>query len=159
MKKTNGGPYQSKRETKPRKYQAFLLSFELSEDYLRLKLCRVLTLARLRLADVAYLRVGYMEELFSGKRLLTGWRRSRIRACTLRVFDRRRAPLFVMVTHKERRRIFLRLEPSFHYLLRTAIGRARGQARQENVLIGTMQAGEAGHGTPPVPDQTQDSPL
>jgi hypothetical protein len=140
----------SDRAGRSKKYQAFVLAFELSEDALRLKLCRVLTLARLRFAEVAYLRVGYMEELFSGKRLLTGWRRSRIWPCTLRVLDRRRAPLFVMVTRKERRRIFLRLEPSFHYLLRTAIGRAHGQTQKEHPLIGTVptETNCAGRGNP-----------
>lgn len=126
----------SSNKRKPlKKYQAFFLAYELSDSFLKLKLCRLITLARVRLGDVDYLRVGTMSELFTGRRGSRRWWKCRIWFCSIPPVSRRLVPRYLLATRRGRRQIFLRLEPFFHYLLRSAIGRVQARENKAEEIL------------------------
>ncbi len=125
-----------------KKYQAFILAYELSDSFLKLKLCRLITLARVPLGDVDYLRVGTMSELFTGRRGHRRWWKCRIWFCSLPPVSRRLVPRYLLVTRRGRRHIFLRLEPFFHYLLRSAIGRVQARENQAEEILPLKELNE-----------------
>jgi len=100
--------------------QGFVFSIELTEERLYLKLFRLIPLSWLWLKDIGGMRVSsfneHIEKLQKGTRtqywpaFFTGYKK-------------RTAPVYMLNTVDGKRYIFLRLSSTFHYRLRTAIGR------------------------------------
>jgi len=115
------------KEKRNKAYQGFFLSLELTEDRLALKFCRALPLSWVKLEDVDCMRSSFFEDIFPRKRRLHKLLRNRYWFSSARIAERRLAPFYVIETHRKRRRIFLRLESSFHYRVRSAIGRIKSR--------------------------------
>ncbi len=114
--------------------QGFLFSLHLSDEALVLRLLRLLPLARLRLDDVTGLHAGCWSDFFPQRpRHIKRFLRSRFWFLFVRGDFQRTAPMYVLETR--RRRIFVRLQSSFHYRLRLALGKAaerRAQLEQDH---------------------------
>lgn len=110
---------------KRKAHQGFLLSITLTDGKLVCSLLRLLPIAWVRLEDVDSMRASSFDEMFPRRKVLSRMMRNRYWISTIHGVDRRLAPLYVIETHRRHRRIFLRLESSFHYRVRSALGRIK----------------------------------
>lgn len=99
-----------------------MLAITLTDDKLVYSLCRLMPLSWIRLADVDCMRASFFEDIFPRRKEVHRIVRNRYWLSSIRGVDRRTAPLYVIETRKKHRRVFLRLESSFHYRVRTALG-------------------------------------
>ena len=108
-----------------RKTQGLLFAYHLSNRWLVLKFLRMLPIGWIRVENIQYLRransIEFLEPSF--KRILLFWRYWYWPYPLGMVFNR--ASVLYMLKLKNGHRVFLRMDPSFHFLLRTAVGQCR----------------------------------
>lgn len=97
-----------------RGFQGFLFSYELTAKDIKLRLLRLIPLARIRLDNIKYMRLSARREYldFAGIRYWPSFLSNR----------RGQNPLYVIATRNGRKKYFLRLGGAFHYKVRSAIG-------------------------------------
>lgn len=114
-------------------YQGLLFAYQLTPTRLNLKLLRFIPLGTIRLDRIASMRRAGSREFFS-----TGWHRV---FCSwkywhwpypLQMLFCRAQVVYLLETYSGIQ-VFVRLKPSFHYMLRTSIGdhQARTREREE----------------------------
>ena len=123
-----------------RKTQGLLFAYHLSNRWLVLKFLRLLPIGWIRVENIQYLRransIEFIEPSF--RRIFLFWRYWYWPYPLGMIFNR--ASVLYMLKLKNGHRVFLRMDPSFHFLLRTAVGAslvdedserpARGQYRR-----------------------------
>jgi hypothetical protein len=123
-------------------YQGWLFAYHLSSTRLWVKLCRVLPVAWVKLADIRTLRRAESAEYWGGGlgRFLRFWKTWHW-PYPLSMMGSRSSVMFLIETDS-RTRILLRLGPGIHYRLRGAINDARVGKHGENHHSRTLK--EAG---------------
>ena len=102
-------------------FQGYLLSYELSNDFLKLRLLRCLTLSRIRIERIQCMMSSKGDAgLNRPIRTLSYLLRRRFWPVVNFPVPRRQTYPYALVTNKNRR-ILLALNPGFHYRLRMAI--------------------------------------
>ncbi len=117
----------NKKRRHTKAYQGFTFSFELSNETLVWKFCRLIPLARIKLNDIDHLRSSFFDEVFPGIKTLHRFIQNRYWFSSIPRNDRKFSPLYVIETHHRHRKIFLKLESSFHYRIRSALGRIKSR--------------------------------
>lgn len=100
--------------------QGFILSIELTDQKLYLKILRLLPISKVRLKDIDYMRVSNFNEYLEFTRRSL---HSQFWPTFFRGFKKKTAPIYMLKIKNGKRRLFLRLSSGFHYRLRTYIGR------------------------------------
>ncbi len=115
----------SKKKKKNKYHQGLLLSITLTDDKLVHSLLRIIPLSWVRLESVELMRSSFLEDIFPERKMFLRVLRNRHWLCTMKGVNRRTAPLYVIETSKQHRRIFVRFESAFHYRVRSALGRIK----------------------------------
>ena len=105
-----------------RKTQGVLFAYHLSNRWLVLKLLRILPVGWIRVENIQYLRRASSLEFIepSWRRVLLFWRYWYWPYPLGLIFNR--ASVLYMLKLRNGTRVYLRLNPSLHFLLRTAVG-------------------------------------
>lgn len=105
--------------------EGFLIAYEITETHFRLRLLRLIPLARIRLDEIQYIRQrsgegmgGLLAEVIRHPFHSLYWPHP------LFGFSRAESTAYV-IRMTSGRRVFVRLRTGFHYRLRAAMGRAR----------------------------------
>jgi hypothetical protein len=118
----------SPRKRRDAEYEGIVFAYELTRTHLRLRLFRRLTLGRVPLSSVLYVRQRGAEDL---RRLLRDMFAEPFRSWywphPLMSRDGARSTPYVLRTERGAR-VYLRLRPGYHYRLRAAVGEARAPA-------------------------------
>jgi hypothetical protein len=107
-----------------RKRQGRIFSIELHSDRIKFKLFALIPWASIRLDDVEYFRISSKNEYYQCMRdgeTVLFW------PLFIRGYGRRMAPIYVIKSMRDGRKFFFRARSAFHYMIRTAIGRARAR--------------------------------
>ncbi len=103
-------------------HQGIFLSTVLSDEWLMLKILRIIPISWVRVSDIEYLRISSFREHVSSLRHGIN---SQYWPSYIRGYRRKTAPVYMLQVKGDERRIFIRVKSGFHYRLRTAINREK----------------------------------